>query len=308
MDFWKAIFGLVKRRLIGPPLAVLALAAATLVFFLMPTTYVSTASMVLTTPATGGTLPSDPTKPLGLTNPLLQFSDGLRVTAGILILSMNAPEVAAELGVLPNGTTEITINDGRTNPNLLGISTNGPFVYVEVQSRSAATAQDVVVKAKQRVRRELTNRQQALKAPRSTFISIVDVVPSSTPEAKLSGKLTAAGGTLFLVFLVGIGIAYAMTQMRQGGRSADPARPSEGGGGPKEGAPGAAAFSDTGAGADPLTGYPRMDTREAAEGPFHDDPEPLVVVIENEPFAHRDDDAGDTIVFMRASGRDDHEK
>lgn len=308
MDFWKAIFGLVKRRLIGPPLAALALAAATLVFFLMPTTYVSTASMVLTTPATGGTLPSDPTKPLGLTNPLLQFSDGLRVTAGILILSMNAPEVAAELGVLPNGTTEITINDGRTNPNLLGISTNGPFVYVEVQSRSAATAQDVVVKAKQRVRRELTNRQQALKAPRSTFISIVDVVPSSTPEAKLSGKLTAAGGTLFLVFLVGIGIAYAMTQMRQGGRSADPARPFKGGGGPKEGASGAAAFSDTGAGADPLTVYPRMDTREAAEGPFHDDPEPLVVVIENEPFTHRDDDAGDTIVFMRASGRDDHEK
>ncbi|MEU7989128.1 hypothetical protein AB0B56_30125 [Streptosporangium canum] len=308
MDFWKAIFGLVKRRLIGPPLAVLALAAATLVFFLMPTTYVSTASMVLTTPATGGTLPSDPTKPLGLTNPLLQFSDGLRVTAGILILSMNAPEVAAELGVLPNGTTEITINDGRTNPNLLGISTNGPFVYVEVQSRSAATAQEVVVKAKQRVRRELTDRQQALKAPRSTFISIVDVVPSSTPEAKLSGKLTAAGGTLFLVFLVGIGIAYAMTQMRQGGRSADPARPSEGGGGPQEGASGAAAFSGTGAGADPLTAYPRMDTREAAEGPFHDDPEPLVVVIENEPFTHRDDDAGDTIVFMRASGRDDHEK
>ncbi|ACZ83668.1 hypothetical protein [Streptosporangium roseum] len=308
MDFWKAIFGLVKRRLIGPPLAALALAAATLVFFLMPTTYVSTASMVLTTPATGGTLPSDPTKPLGLTNPLLQFSDGLRVTAGILILSMNAPEVAAELGVLPNSTTEITINDGRTNPNLLGISTNGPFVYVEVQSRSAATAQDVVVKAKQRVRRELINRQQALKAPRSTFISIVDVVPSSTPEAKLSGKLTAAGGTLFLVFLVGIGIAYGMTQMRQGGRSADPARPSDGGGGPKDDHPEAAALSAGGAVAAPLTAYPRMDTREPAEGPFQDDSEPLVVVIENEPFMHRDDDAGDTIVFMRASGRDDHEK
>ncbi|MGV9777662.1 hypothetical protein [Streptosporangium sp. NPDC003464] len=306
MDFWKAIFGLVKRRTIGPPLAALALAAATLVFFLMPTSYVSTASMVLTTPATGGTLPSDPTKPLGLTNPLLQFSDGLRVTAGILILSMNAPEVAAELGVVKDGTTEITINDGRTNPNLLGISTNGPFVYVEVQSRSAATAQDVVLKAKQRVRRELANRQQALKAPRSTFISIVDVVPSSTPEAKLSGKLTAAGGTLFLVLLAGITIAYAATQMRRGGRSADPApAPAPGGG---RGGPGAAALSVPDPVDTPLTVYPRTDVRESAEGPFQDDSEPLVVLIENEPFAHRDDEAGDTIVFMRASGRDDHEK
>ncbi|MDP9863411.1 MULTISPECIES: hypothetical protein [Streptosporangium] len=306
MDFWKAIFGLVKRRTIGPPLAALALAAATLVFFLMPTSYVSTASMVLTTPATGGTLPSDPTKPLGLTNPLLQFSDGLRVTAGILILSMNAPEVAAELGVVKDGTTEITINDGRTNPNLLGISTNGPFVYVEVQSRSAATAQDVVLKAKQRVRRELANRQQALKAPRSTFISIVDVVPSSTPEAKLSGKLTAAGGTLFLVLLAGITIAYAATQMRRGGRSADPApAPAPAGG---RGGPGSAALSVPDPVDPPLTVYPRTDVRESAEGPFQDDSEPLVVLIENEPFAHRDDEAGDTIVFMRASGRDDHEK
>ncbi|MGV9324347.1 hypothetical protein [Streptosporangium sandarakinum] len=340
MDFWKAVFALVKRRFIGPPLIVLSFAAAALAFHLVPTTYVSTASMVLTTPATGGTLPADPTRPTGLTNPLLQFSDGLRVTAGILILSMNTPEVAAELGLVKGGTTEITINDGRTNPDLLGISTNGPFVYVEVRSRSAAEAQKVVVKAKQRIRKELLTRQQALRAPRSTFISVVDVVPSSTPEAKVTSRLMAAGGVLFAVLAVGFGVAYGVTETRAGRRrrAADPADPfspkavfpepvfperfgfSEapavpgplGGSGASaartaSAVPGdsavpagedaerahvAAAAPATGA-EPPLTVYPPEDDRGSAEGPFHDEPAQLVVILdEEEPPERRGEHPG----------------
>ncbi|MBB2909103.1 hypothetical protein FHS43_000349 [Streptosporangium becharense] len=201
-----------KRRTIGPPVALLALVAATLTYFLVPATYVASASLVLATPTTGGTLPTDSTRPLGLTNPLLQFNDGLRVTAGILILSMNTPQIAAELGAAEGGT-EIVINDGRTNPDLLGISTNGPFVYVEARSGSAAAARDVVDRAKERIRKELAARQDELRAPRSTFISVVDVA-SAAPEARLSGKLAAAGGALSLVALGGIALAYALVQMR----------------------------------------------------------------------------------------------
>ncbi|MFF5210352.1 hypothetical protein [Streptosporangium sp. NPDC000396] len=283
---------------------VLSLVAAALAFFLVPTSYVSTASMVLTTPATGGTLSTDPTRPIGLTNPLLQFSDGLRVTAGILILSMNTPEVAAELGVVENGPTQLTINDGRTNPDLLGISTNGPFIYVEVRSRSAAAAQDVVLRAKQRIRDELGKRQQALRAPRSTFISIVDVVPSSTPEAKMSGKLMAAGGAMFLVLFVGFGIAYGVTQYGRAGGGPSHPRPARKGwaGEPDHG--GAVADEPV------MTVYPAVETREPDEGPFQDEPVQLVVVVddEEERFAHHDEQGADTIVFMRAGGRDDHEK
>ncbi|MGW0064103.1 hypothetical protein ACWDTT_29715 [Streptosporangium sandarakinum] len=312
MYFWKAVFALVKRRFVGPPLIVLSFAAAALAFHLVPTTYVSTASMVLTTPATGGTLPADPTRPTGLTNPLLQFSDGLRVTAGILILSMNTPEVAAELGLVKGGTTEITINDGRTNPDLLGISTNGPFVYVEVRSRSAAEAQKVVVKAKQRIRKELLTRQQALRAPRSTFISVVDVVPSSTPEAKVTSRLMAAGGVLFAVLAVGFGVAYGVTEARAGRRrrAADPAYPAS----PKAvlpepafpkspglfeapAAPGAhVAAAAPAAGAEPsLAVYPPEGVRGSAEGPFHDEPAQLVVVLDEEepPERHGEHPGGD---------------
>ncbi|MFF0309420.1 hypothetical protein ACFYSC_18505 [Streptosporangium sp. NPDC004379] len=338
MDFWKAVFALVRRRFIGPPLLVLSLVAAALAFNLVPTTYVSTTSMVLTTPATGGTLPADPTRPIGLTNPLLQFSDGLRVTAGILILSMNTPEVAAELGLVQGGTTEITINDGRTNPDLLGISTNGPFVYVEVRSRSAAEAQSVVLKAKQRIRKELLTRQQALRAPRSTFISVVDVVPSSTPEAKITSKLMAAGGVLFAVLTVGFGVAYGVTEARASRRrrAAAPAGPfSAGPPSPKAAAPvaGAEPSLTVYPPYPPYSPYPPEDVRGSAEGPFHDEPAQLVVVLDeeeppeppggghagrgglggdHEDFAEDfdgdlDDDHGeratDTVVFTRAGGR-----
>ncbi|GHE36348.1 hypothetical protein GCM10017673_43640 [Streptosporangium violaceochromogenes] len=315
MDFWKTVFGLVRRRAIGPPVGALALVVAALVFLLMPTYYVSTASMVLTTPATGGTLSADPTKPIGLTNPLLQFSDGLRVTAGILILSMNTTDVMAELGVEKSGITKVTINDGRTNPDLLGISTNGPFVYVEVEGRSAETVRDVVARAKERIRGELTGRQQALRAPRSTFITIVDVVPSSIPEAKMSGKLMAAGGAFLLVVLVGLGVAYVVTGRRAGGE-----RPGEHAGHAEP--YGHADAGDLGGPGDPDDSGKPDDTvaparargegsgatgggsAPSAEGPFHDDQAELVVVLEGDE-EDAGDRAADTIVFTRSGGPED---
>lgn len=216
MDFWKGILFLVRKKSVGPPMIVFSIITAGLVYFLLPTVYVSTASMVLTAPATGGTLSQDPTKPGGLTNPLLQFNDGLRTTAGILILAMNAPDVMAGLGIVDGGPTSLVVNDGRTNPELLGISTNGPFIYVEAESTSAAAARDTTIRAQKRIQAELVERQQALRAPRSTFIWMAEVVPPSTPEPKLSAKFTAAGGALVVTLLAGFGLAYAVTQIRAG--------------------------------------------------------------------------------------------
>ncbi|MBB2749110.1 UNVERIFIED_ORG: hypothetical protein FHR35_009022 [Microbispora rosea subsp. rosea] len=214
MDFWKSIFTLARRRSVGPPIFALAILVAVIAYLMLPTTYVSSTAMVLTTPTSGGTLSPDPKEAAGLTNPLLQFNDGLRTTAGILILSMNTPEMMTRLGVRPGGPTEITINDGRTNPDLLGISTNGPFVYVEVDSRSPATADATVRKAGQLIRAELAARQRALKAPPSTYIAITDVMPPGTPEAKRTVKWGAAAGGLLAVMVVGFGLAYLVDRQR----------------------------------------------------------------------------------------------
>jgi hypothetical protein len=215
MDFWKTILDLARGRFVGPPIAVLAIAAASVAYFLVPTTYVSSASMVLTTPTSGGTLPTNPRESSGLTNPLLQFNDGLRTTAGILILSMNAPEMMARLGIVKDGDTQILINDGRTNPELLGISTNGPFVYIEVESKSPAKASATVASASQLIRDQLADRQRALKAPPTTYITITDVAPPTTPEAKRTAKWGAAAGGFMAVVVVGLSFAFLIDRRRR---------------------------------------------------------------------------------------------
>lgn len=220
MDFWKSMLGLARHRFIGPPIFAAAIMAAVIAYFVMPTHYVTSTSMVLTTPATGGTLSADPQEPPGLTNPLLQFNDGLQTTAGILILSMNTPEAMSRLGVTPGGAVEVTINDGRTNPDLLGISTNGPYVYVEVDALSPAVADATVRRASLLLRQELAARQRALNAPPSTYIAITDVVPPGTPEAKDTTRWGAAAGVLGAVVAAGLGLAYLAERLRAGRRAA----------------------------------------------------------------------------------------
>ena len=80
--------------------------------------------MVLTTTEYGGTESQDPAKPTELTNPMLNFNDSLTTTSAILIEAMNTKAVAKQLGVA--GSTALVIDDGRTNPDLLGL--NGPFI------------------------------------------------------------------------------------------------------------------------------------------------------------------------------------
>ncbi|MFF5108336.1 hypothetical protein [Streptosporangium sp. NPDC000509] len=225
MEFWKTILDLAKRKRVGFPLVGLALLAAVVVFFLVPPRYVSSASMVLTTPPAGGT--TDPAKPPGRSNPLLQFSDGLRTTAGILILSMNTEAVATELGIVKDGPVEVTINDGRTNPNMLGILMNGPFVYVEVESDSAEVTRTVMARTQFRLKTELVRRQEVLGAPRSTFIGFVEVVPAGYPVMNRSGTWQASGGAAFAVVFLGLGAAYAVERRRVFRRRAEAGRPDE---------------------------------------------------------------------------------
>ncbi|MFG1947708.1 hypothetical protein [Nonomuraea sp. NPDC048826] len=210
MGFWKTVVGLARRKFVGPPVAVAAILLALAGWFLMPDRYVSTASMVLTVPASGGTLETLPESKPGLTNPLLQFNDALRTTAGILILATNTPEVAAELGVTEDGPTSLTINDGRTNPDLLGISTNGPFVYIEVESTSPRLVREVMAKAQQRVKLELAERQVALDAPISTHIGILDVMRPSVPKPIVQNRLMAAAGGGLLGVAAGLALAFAL--------------------------------------------------------------------------------------------------
>ncbi len=206
LEFWRTILDLLRRRNVVVPVLLLSLVAAAAAYVLVPTHYVSSATAVLATPAGGGTLSEDPNRPAELTNPLLSFDANLRTTIGILALVMSTPEVLAQLGSGTGGTT-VTVVDGTTVPELLGAT--GPFVYIKGDSTSSpSAARDIVVRAQERVRVELISRQKALNAPPITYISMIEIVPASTPIAQRGGKLEAAAGALAFVFIASVGVAY----------------------------------------------------------------------------------------------------
>ena len=143
--------------------------------------------MVLAIPTFGGTLSKDPAHPTDLTNPMLNFNDSLKTASAILIHAMNSPEVFEEFGVSENGgATKLTIDDGRTNPDLI---LNGPFVYIVAESTSRTGCMDVVLGAQKRIRQELIDRQKSFGAPPETYITLDDVVSPTVPQVTRSDKI-----------------------------------------------------------------------------------------------------------------------
>lgn len=212
MDFWKAILGLARRKLVIIPLLGSTIALGLAAYFLTPVHYVSSTTMVLVPPAVGGTLSQDPTKPIDLTNPMLNFSNNLKTASSILIQAINTPEVAAELGVVKHGPTQLTVDDGRTNPKLL--DSNGPFIYVVGESTSKAEAKDVVVRAQARLRQELVDRQESLGAPSETYLTMVDVVAPTTAKLTRAQRIKIGGIAFVLSLVFGLATGYAWQRVR----------------------------------------------------------------------------------------------
>ena len=133
---------------------------------------------------------------------------------------MNTPAALEQLGAPIGGPVTVTVDNGKTNPNLLGIE--GPFVYIQADSTSAEEAIQVVVRAQQLARDELIKRQTEAGAPPSTFLVLTDVVAASPPQAVLSAKLQAAGGVLIAGVVFGLvgtygaqRVLFARRQRRQ---------------------------------------------------------------------------------------------
>jgi hypothetical protein len=210
MEFWITIVGLVRRKQVIIPALLVALALGALAFLGTPNTYVSTTTMVLTTSQYGGSESQDPTKPTDLTNPILNFNESLKTTSAILIEAMNTNGVKEQLGAV--GPTTLVVDDGRSNPDLLGL--NGPFLYVVGQSTSSSEAKRVVQEAQTLIREKLGEWQLALNAPETTYVSLVDVVPPTAPVPG-RGRATKLGLMAFIFgFLLSMGIAYFRNQVR----------------------------------------------------------------------------------------------
>jgi hypothetical protein len=206
MDFWQTVMVLFRRWYITVPAFLAALGVAGLVYTSVPTQYVSTSVLVLTAPRTGPTEEIDAEHPNAITNPLLNFEQGLSLSASILIQSLTTPDTAESLGLAPNGGTSYEVTNGSTNPELLE---SGPFVFIQGTSVTPQGAQDVVRKLSALASRDLAERQKKLNAPPSTYIAVNEVVPPTAPEVRQVRKLRAAGAAGALAVLAGLAAAFA---------------------------------------------------------------------------------------------------
>lgn len=211
MEFWSTIAGLLRRPVVIIPAVLVALTFGILAWSGTPKTYVSSATMVITTTEYGGSESQDPSEPNELTNPMLNFNASLQTTSAILIQTMATSDVLEQLGA-DQGTTYLIVNDGRTNPDLLGL--NGPFLYIEGRSISADDAFRVVKDAQKVMQQKLNEWQRDLGAPQKTYVSLVDVVSPTAPQAD-SGRATKLAVIACLFgFLLCVGIAYFAQQLR----------------------------------------------------------------------------------------------
>ncbi|MEV8634653.1 hypothetical protein AB0395_23655 [Streptosporangium sp. NPDC051023] len=201
MDFWGTVLVLFRRWYVVLPTFTLAVAAAAGIYSTIPTTYASSAVLILTTPTTGGSLPSNPRVPNGLTNPMLNFDRGLSISASILIAVMGSPDTATELGAVEGGDTAFKVTNGSSNIESLA---TGPYVFIEGESGTPEGAKDIVTRVIARTKAELVNRQEAVKAPKATYISAYEAVPPTVPLAQRGRKLRAVAAA------VGVGVVASL--------------------------------------------------------------------------------------------------
>ena len=211
MEFWITVVALLRRKRVIIPALLIAVGLGATAYLVTPVSYVSSTTMVLTTTQFGGSESRDPTKPTDLTNPMLNFNDSLTTTSAILIEGMNTQAVNRQVGATEG--TQLIVDDGRTNPNLLGL--NGPFLYIVGRSTaSPAEARRVVLNAQAVAQEKLRAWQSALNAPSKTYVSLAEVVPPSAPISDRARGVKYGLLAFLLGFMLCLGIAYLRDRRR----------------------------------------------------------------------------------------------
>ncbi|MFC0864155.1 hypothetical protein ACFHYQ_17815 [Sphaerimonospora cavernae] len=229
MDFWGTVVVVFRRWYVTLPAFLLAMGAASAVYTSIPTTYVSSAVLMLTVPTSGGTQPHDLKRPGDLTNPLLNFDKGLSMAASIVITTLGTPEVSAKLGVAPGGDPAFQVTNGSSNLESL---TQSPFVFITGESTSPEVSRDIVKRVMIEARQVLDDRQRSLDTPPATYILMSEAVPPTPPMPQRGRRLRAAAVAVALGCVASLTAAFAAESIAQARRGRRTARTSAEGGAP----------------------------------------------------------------------------
>jgi hypothetical protein len=194
VDLWKTLLVIVRRWYIALPMFLVSIGGAGAIFASYPSYYESDGLLILTSPTGGSVLATNP-KDNAWANPLLSFDDGLKITATLLIQSLNAPPSMGQL-VTPETEDSVTIGHG---------DLEGPFIAIKSTSASPEQAEQMVDRVFRLARSELQKQQLTLNAPPKTYINISAIVAPTPPVEQSKLALRAAGSAF------AIGLAATLT-------------------------------------------------------------------------------------------------
>jgi len=177
----------------------LSMAAGALVFALVPPSYTSSGTVVVTAPARPTNKPA---------NPLLAFNSGLDITASILLQSLSSPLLPFRIGLVA-GQDTVTMKNGGTGSS----PTTGPFISITAQSPDAVRSPAIVSWVIDLARRDLADRQRALKVANRVAATLQSVVDPTPAKPVWLVPVSATGGALLLGLMITTGAACGINRV-----------------------------------------------------------------------------------------------
>jgi len=162
----------------------LTLAAAAVVFALVPPSYTSSGTVVVMAPK----------RPAAkLANPLLAFDSNLDITASILLQALSSPVLAFRVGLVA-GQDAVTMMKAGIGSS----ATTGPMINITAQSPDAVRSPAIVSWVIDLARRDLADRQRALKVANRMAVTLESVVEPTPARPVWLVPVSATGGVLLL--------------------------------------------------------------------------------------------------------------
>ena len=191
MDLRDAVMTAIRRWAIVGPMLLLTVLGMFAAYTTGPTRYLSSAVLVVTVPQTGNTTYGS-ARPPNRTNPVYLSDNNVTVTSAMLAQEMSGPDFAHRIGV---GSAGLSVHNGAANPEL---RVTGPFLFINVDSDSPVEAQALVRRAVEEGRTQLQQWQADVGAPRTTFMTLVEIMAPSSPIASHGSRGRAAAAALAL--------------------------------------------------------------------------------------------------------------
>jgi capsular polysaccharide biosynthesis protein len=176
----------------------LTLAAAALVFALVPPSYTSSGTVVV----------MPPTRPTAKpTNPLLALNSNLDTIASILLQSLSSPVLPFRVGLVA-GQDAVTIKQAGVGSSPAA----GPFISITAQSPDAARSPAIVSWVIDLARHDLADRQRALKVANRMAVTLESVVKPTPAKPVWLVPVSATGGAVLLGLMLTTAAAWSMTR------------------------------------------------------------------------------------------------